>query len=728
MKFPSRTQNCSHRNEYPHSGVAGVQKRKDRDHRSQKAGTRAAQMVVLLGLTTLSRGTAPAHAQAGPQVSSAPILPGAPLALSAEMRERVAKYQLGPQDVLSIVVERFPPYSSPSVVVPPDGKIALPYFGTLSVIGKTAPQVERELTRILAKRMRNPKVSASLIRLRPASEGSVFVIGNVRIPGSVEITKGYRLTEVISRVGGIINRADETRGLLARSGQPPIKLDLNAAISKPLSSANIRVRAGDVITIQDLDPGRIAINGDVVRPGVFEMRRAPRAAYYELPAQPRVADAVVAAGGVAYVAGTGTSAIASGRVSGYIQRKDRKIDLRMQEILESGEPSTNVLLQAGDFLTIRVDPPMSVFVSGFVRGPGAIQVQPGSDIMQTLAQAGGLSRPLDQVTATLQRGQAKLPIDLPKVLAGDSSANIKVLSGDVLQIDEPVYINVDVAGRVGKASSDEPLHLPRNATVMDAIARVGGLAIDPDKATISVLRKLPNGEQKFLSIDPVALYTNRDPSQNARLAEGDLITVSDKRRLQVIVSGEVLRPGPYDIREGQSIGDAIAQAGGHKPTAALTSVKLQRGNTTVVVDALDAVQSGKPIAGEFGTVRDQDSIIVPENRNYVFVWEAVNKPGRALLPERERYTILDAIGAAGGYKPNAKVQDVVLWREVAPQKMQATVISLKDLERGKNLAVANQTLQANDLVIVPEGGVKTSKMGIASNALGLLYMLRGFGG
>lgn len=720
MKFSSKTQNDLHRDDKQHCGGTGLPTIKHLNYRAHGVKTRAAQIAAFVGLAAVSRGTAPAHAQGGP------ILPGAPTALSTDMRERVENYQLGPSDVLSIVVERFDKYGSPSVVVPPDGKIALPYFGTLNVIGKTTEQVERELTRRLAKRMKNPKVSASLIRLRPASEGFVYVIGSVRIPGGVEITKGYRLTEVISRVGGLTGRADEMRATLARVGKPLVQVSLHNAISKPLSGANMNVRGGDVITVQEVDPGRIAINGDVARPGVFEMRRAPRAAVYELPLQPRVADAVVAAGGVANAtgSGTGTGAVATGRVTGYIQRKSRKIDLQMQDILEGRDQSANVLLLPGDFLTIKVETPMSVFVSGFVRSPGAHQVQPGSDILQALAQAGGLARPPDQVTGTLQRGQAKLPIDLAKVLSGDSEANIKLLSGDVLQIDEPAYINVDVAGRVDKASGGEPFHLSRNSTVMDAIAKAGGLAIDPDKATISVLRKMPNGEQKFLSIDPVALYTSRDPSQNARLAEGDLVTISEEKRLQVIVSGEVPRPGPYEIREGQSIRDAIAQAGGPKPTAALTSVKVQRGNRTVVVDALDVVLSGKPIPGEFATVQDGDSIIVPENKNYVFVWEAVNRPGRAILPERDRFTILDAIGAAGGYKPNAKTQEVVLWREVAPNQMQATIISLRDLKRGSNLAIANQPLRPNDLIVVPEGSIKSNKLGIASNALGLLSVLR----
>ncbi|MDF2440856.1 MAG: polysaccharide biosynthesis/export protein, partial [Abditibacteriota bacterium] len=365
-------------------------------------------------------------------------------------RESVSKYQLGPQDVLSIMVERFPDYSSPNVVVPPDGKIALPYFGgALYVTGKTTRQVEAELTKRMAKRMKKPEVTVSLIRLRPASAGMVYIIGSVRTPGSVEIMSGYRVTEVLSRAGGLTGRADEVRASLARVGKPLIKLDIHNAISRPLSSANVRVQSGDFITIQEVDPGLISITGDVIRQGVFEMRRAPRASFHELPLQPRVMDALVAAGGVSDGGGA-NGQTGSGLLTGYIRRKNQRIELRMQDALQLKDPAANIALQDGDYVVFEVQPLLSVFVSGEVRSPGALQVQQGSDVLQVLSQAGGLALPVDQVTASIQRGTDKQTVELTKVLSGDSTANIKLVNGDVLQINKVDYIRVNVAGQVEK--------------------------------------------------------------------------------------------------------------------------------------------------------------------------------------------------------------------------------------------------------------------------------------
>ena len=96
----------------------------------------------------------------------------------------VDKYLLGPQDVIGVTIERFPDYGAERVVVPPDGKISLPYFGEpLFVIGKTTQQVQRELTGRINNRIRNPRISVSIKEIRNAALGNVFVVGSVQNQG-----------------------------------------------------------------------------------------------------------------------------------------------------------------------------------------------------------------------------------------------------------------------------------------------------------------------------------------------------------------------------------------------------------------------------------------------------------------------------------------------------------------------------------------------------------------
>jgi protein involved in polysaccharide export with SLBB domain len=627
-------------------------------------------------------------------------------------------YLLGPQDVINITVEGFPNYSATNVVVPPDGKIALPYFGTLQVNNLTANQVERLATQRINKRIRNPKVTVSLQRLRTAAWGVVHIIGTVRLPGTVEILKGYRLTEVLSKVGGVVGRIDAMQASLARTGQPTKQLNLHEAVSRPLSAANIRVQPNDFITIQEPSPGRIAVNGDVARPGVFEMYRSPRPAQYELSLKPRLNDAIIAAGGVS--GGQGSSVI-----TGFLQRGMKKIDLRVQDALESKDPTANIILQPGDFLTVRVVPPMNVYVQGYAKSPGRISVRQGIGVLEAIAQAGGLTRSIEKVNATVQRGATTIDLDLARILSGDSRANLTLQAEDVINLREPEIIRIDIAGRVGQPSGSEGLRMPPNSTILNALSWAGGLATRPEQTRITILRRTEAGDQKFLTVDPVALMDMRDPSQNARLQDGDLINVSEIKRQNIVISGEVMRQGPIEIEEGQTMAEVLAAAGGPTPRALLDQIKLQRNGQTQVIKAYDAVKFGTPLDVK---LQDGDFITVPQNQKRVMVMEAVNAPGEIPFPERESLTILRAISAAGGTRIDAKPQEIALLRQVAPNKVERTVISLKNLGTGDNIGAANTELRPGDLIVVPQTRVTPSLLQRAGQIFGTLGVVRSIAG
>jgi protein involved in polysaccharide export with SLBB domain len=188
----------------------------------------------------------------------------------------------------------------------------------------------------------------------------------------------------------------------------------------------------------------------------------------------------------------------------------------------------------------------------------------------------------------------------------------------------------------------------------------------------------------------------------------------------VILNGEVLRPGPYEIREGQTLPEIIAQAGGTTPEALLSGVILQRGGQSRTVDIYDAIKFGKTLNEP---VQENDFITVPENKNRVMVIEAVNRQGWVPIPEREKLTVLDAITAAGGFRPDAKTQEVALLRQVGPNKVEQTVLALKDIGKGKNLELANLTLRSGDLIVVPQTRFTPSLWQRATQLVGSISIL-----
>ena len=643
------------------------------------------------------------------------------------MVKAVDKYLLGPQDVIGVTIERFPEYGAERVVVPPDGKISLPYFGEpLYVIDKTTRQVQEELTNRINKRIRNPRISVSIKEIRNAALGNVFVVGSVQNQGTVDIYKGYRLTEVLAKAGGATKRLDEVQANLSRGGKS-IPIDLYQAVSYPQSAANVHVQPDDVISVQAIDPGRISVGGDIQKPGVFELRRAPQASQQEIPLEPHLTDLIVAAGGF----GT-TEKTDNGLVTGFVQRGAQHIDLNVQAAVDFQDPAADILLKPGDFVTFKLEQPVSVDVLGEVKAPGNQKLTPGGNILNAIALAGGTIDQPNQYDVTLQRDGRNLNIDLPGILAGDQKTNLTLQSGDTVQISPINVIRVTVSGAVSSPNASKAMELPPNSTVYTALSRAGGInpTLPIEKARITIVRQLADGERKFLAVNAQKLMVLRDPAQDARLENGDIVNVVEAEEQSATITGEITKPGPLILPEGgQDIATLIARAGGQTPTASLRAITIRRNDGRVqVLDAYDAVVNGKANAlGADGIIRSGDYIVIPKNLKNVYVVGAVGRQGPVPLPEDRQITVLEAVGAAGGTLPGARTQEIALVRDNGTGEPQVTVLDLKQLKAGK-IQGANLVVQSGDLIVVPEGKYKASPLAQAGSILGLLSIARSFGG
>jgi polysaccharide biosynthesis/export protein len=102
-----------------------------------------------------------------------------------------------------------------------------------------------------------------------------------------------------------------------------------------------------------------------------------------------------------------------------------------------------------------------------------------------------------------------------------------------------------------------------NVTLMDALARAGGIL--PDQAGAEIIITKPNGDTGTQSVQRIplkALITAADPTLNIKLTGGEEVRVPDVGKF--IVAGSVVHPGPYPVLDGNSntVITAIAQAQG----------------------------------------------------------------------------------------------------------------------------------------------------------------------
>lgn len=112
-------------------------------------------------------------------------------------------YKIRTGDELEIFIWQNPDITR-RVTVQFDGSISLPLIGNIVAEGKTPKALEEEITKSLSKYVREPRVSIIVVNI--AAE-IVYIIGEVRHPGSYKWYRGMKLMELVSVAGGYTSDA-----------------------------------------------------------------------------------------------------------------------------------------------------------------------------------------------------------------------------------------------------------------------------------------------------------------------------------------------------------------------------------------------------------------------------------------------------------------------------------------------------------------------------------------
>ena len=170
-----------------------------------------------------SGGTVPRPSTAP---ASGPRTADAPKARTTGFRADGA-YEIGPLDVLDISVFQVPELTK-SVQVTDTGTVNLPLVGEIPVAGKTAQEVERDLTaRLGAEYVQNPQVT---VYVKEYNSQSVTITGAVQSPGVYSIKGKASLLRVVAMAGGLSDISDSTVLVLRQSDgkRSATKFDVSA--------------------------------------------------------------------------------------------------------------------------------------------------------------------------------------------------------------------------------------------------------------------------------------------------------------------------------------------------------------------------------------------------------------------------------------------------------------------------------------------------------------------
>ena len=156
-------------------------------------------------------------------------------------------YRIGPADVLDISVFNVPELSK-TVQVADTGTVNFPLVGEVPAAGKTAQQLERELTaKLSAKYLQNPQVT---VLLKENNSQLVTIEGAVKSPGVYPMKGDTTLLRSMALAGGIDTATSDSTVLVLRDSggkRSAAKFDV-AAIQKG-NAEDPPLQSGDVLVV-----------------------------------------------------------------------------------------------------------------------------------------------------------------------------------------------------------------------------------------------------------------------------------------------------------------------------------------------------------------------------------------------------------------------------------------------------------------------------------------------
>jgi protein involved in polysaccharide export with SLBB domain len=161
-------------------------------------------------------------------------------------------YVVEPGDTLLVLPARLDsPLRLPGdQLVLQDGTIDLGEFGRPVVAGRTVPQIEAEVQRLIAAKAKD-KQEESLVNVRLVGRVSkvFYVLGEVNAPGAFPLSGRETVLDGIIAAGGITRRANTKKVILSRPTQPD-----GCRVVLPVCYDNV-VQLGDTSTNYQLLPG-----------------------------------------------------------------------------------------------------------------------------------------------------------------------------------------------------------------------------------------------------------------------------------------------------------------------------------------------------------------------------------------------------------------------------------------------------------------------------------------
>ena len=480
-------------------------------------------------------------------------------------------YVLGPGDELQISVYGVQEYNA-SIPVNMEGKVSIQYVGQISVSGMTIEAASQKIKGAIAKVYSTvgsgqSQVSVSLSRIRTIK---VTLIGSKQ-PGNYSISSLATVYNALFLGGGPGKNGSYRNIELLRNNKVYRTIDIYNFLVNGNQSDNVGLKDNDVIRIPAYTQ-RVTVEGQVKRPGIFEMK-----------AGESFKDLLSFASGFNEFAYT-----ASVNVLQKTGKEFKVKDIKTSEY-DSYKPLSGDVFRVSKILN-RFENRIQIF--GSVFRPDTYSFYEGMRISNLVAQADGLKEDAYTKRARIVRLKPDLTteivqVNLEKALAGELEADIPLRKEDIVTIysilDFIEEYKITIDGEIKKPGVYD---YQENLTLNDLLIQAGGLTGSASKR-VEVARMVQSEEIDNANPMKAQLFNleitadNNEQIKNFELEPFDVINIRRmavyEKPQMVTVIGAVNYGGKYVLaNKTERIYDIIQRAGGLTAIANLDGVKIKR--------------------------------------------------------------------------------------------------------------------------------------------------------
>ena len=422
----------------------------------------------------------------------------------------------------------------------------------------------------------------------------VEVKGSVKQVGVFEMKDKETFSDLLTYAGGYLSDALEEEIQLVRKNE-------EGSFVKEYSGkelASLTFEDGDKVIIATQTSDKkdyVEVNGLVDYPGVYGIRDYPT--LKELLEKVGLREETrMDVGYLTRLRADGTTSLQSFSLEDVLNG-DADIELMAEDVIQVLDKRNYV-----DRATVKV--------SGEVRNPASYTVDDALTIQALIDLSNGLTqeakRDAAYVFRTYPNGETEvLPVDL-------NDTSFEFMDRDELRIlSEKTFYDGAVISVSGEVKT--PLEMPYDATITLAkvVELAGGLTFAGDSTQLMVYRMNFSGEEIG---ELVEVPLNLGVNGTFTFEPFDALVIRKKTGFEfqefVTITGEVLYPGRYAIKEGETVKDVIRKAGGLTKEAFPEAASFVRQGKGKVFISIDRILRG---GGSYDNIEmlPGDQIIIP---------------------------------------------------------------------------------------------------------------------